>query len=89
MATIYAHHKPNYRMGAWAYSRRAEIREAVAQLQLEEALMTRIIADYAAKSCPACLGAGNVMKPIPGCECDGPRQHTCELCNGTGEVSHG
>lgn len=85
MATIYSHHKPNYRMQSWAYARRTEVRKAIEQLQLEEELMTRIIADYAAKACPVCLGAGNVMKPIAGCECDGPRQHTCEMCKGTGE----
>jgi hypothetical protein len=86
MATIYRHHRPNYRVVSWALNRRAEIAKAIEQLQLEDELMQRLAEDYKAKACPTCWGEGSVMKPIPGCECDGPRQHKCDTCNGTGET---
>jgi len=86
MPTIYEHHKPNYRLYAWARGRMDEIDEQMRQLKLERGLMEAIAADCKAKHCPDCDGEGIVMKPIKGCECDGPRQHTCERCNGTGGV---
>lgn len=87
MPTIYSHQKPNYRLYTWARERMREIDEQAEQLKLERGLMETIAADCKAKHCPECDGEGIVMKPIKGCECDGPRQHTCERCNGTGGVT--
>lgn len=89
MPTIYEHHKPNYRLYAFARGRMAEIDKQIRQLKLERGLMEIVVADCKAKVCPDCDGEGIVMKPIKGCECDGPRQHTCETCNGTGGVPAG
>jgi hypothetical protein len=87
MPTIYAHQRPNYRLYTWARERMREIDEQISQLTLERGLMETVAADCKAKHCSDCDGEGIVMKPIPGCECDGPRQHTCERCKGTGGVS--
>jgi DnaJ-class molecular chaperone len=84
MPTIYGHLKPNYRLFHWARSRQDEIKKEIDQLNLETGLLDQVVADCKEKVCPTCMGEGVVMKPIPGCECDGPRQHTCDTCKGSG-----
>ena len=88
MATIFNHQKMPYRLVNWARLRKKELGEQIAQLQLESELMAATIARFEGDLCGDCGGAGNVMKPIKGCECDGPRQHTCETCKGTGRACH-
>lgn len=88
MTRIYAHKKPNDRMLSWARGRRDEIKEAIQQLQLEDGLMVQIIGKFEKDVCSVCQGEGSVMRPIPGCECDGPRMHRCDACKGTGEPQH-
>lgn len=85
MPAIYAHHKPNYRLLHFALSRKSEIKKEVEQLQLEDGLMDQIVAMVKRKACPSCGGECTIMAPIPGCECDGPRMHTCPQCNGSGD----
>lgn len=87
MPTIYAHQKPNNRMLNFAAGRRKEIADAIEQLKLEDKLMEQIIDRFKELVCVKCGGAGNYMALIEGCECDGPRQHTCEVCKGSGKPS--
>lgn len=88
MPTIYAHEKPNNRMLNFAAGRRQEIAKAMEQLKLEDELMVQIIDKFKTLVCARCGGAGNYMAPIKGCECDGPRQHACEVCKGSGKPSN-
>lgn len=85
MPTIYSHQKPNNRILDWAYNRQHEIDKLIEQLQLERDLMQMILDKFDPLVCPTCKGSGHVMRPIPGCEYDGPRMHKCDTCNGTGE----
>ena len=85
MPIIYKHVIPERRILNFAYIRQKEIDEQVEQLQLERELMQMILDKFDTCVCPDCKGAGHIMKPIPGCECDGPRMHTCEACQGKGK----
>lgn len=88
MPKIYKHQQPNRRVIVFARARQAEIENEIEQLQLEHELMQKILNEFEPSVCPACKGEGSVMRLIEGCECDGPRQHTCEKCNGTGKPTN-
>lgn len=88
MPTIYGYQKPDRRVLNFAYGRQQEIKKQIEQLQLEHDLMQRILDQFDPLVCPTCKGEGSVMRPIPGCECDGPRMHTCDTCAGTGKPSN-
>lgn len=85
MTYIYEHEIPERRMLNFAHVRQNEIDEQIKQLQMERELMQMILDKFDTTVCPACKGAGHIMKPIPGCECDGPRMHKCEKCGGVGK----
>ena len=84
--SIYSHQKPNNRVINFAYNRQLEIKNEREQLDLEYELMQMIIDQFKTLVCRGCYGAGTVMRVIEGCECDGPRLHTCDRCGGTGEL---
>jgi len=86
MPEIYEHQIPHRRMLNFAYGRICEIDEQVKQLQLEKELMQTILEKFEPLVCPDCMGDGHIMKPIKGCELDGPRLHHCETCDGKGVV---
>lgn len=86
MPTIYEHQRPKRRIINFTYARTKEIDKQIEQLQLERDLMQEILDKYEPLVCQDCLGEGSIMKPIEGCECDGPRLHQCETCKGTGEL---
>jgi len=72
----------------YAAFRIKDIDEQTKQLKLEKELMETIISRFETDVCPDCRGDGHIMKPIEGCECDGPRMHSCETCNRTGLINH-
>lgn len=84
MPVIYSHQRPTEQLLNWCGSRRVQIDKEIEQLKLEANLMTMIMDKFVADVCNECGGSGHIMKPIPGCECDGPRMHTCDKCKGTG-----
>lgn len=84
MAEIFQHQKPNERIVSWATRRREEIRKQLAALGTEDVMLSDILARVKPLVCHVCDGEGYVMRPIPGCECDGPRMTKCTTCKGTG-----
>jgi hypothetical protein len=66
----------------YAVRRIREIDDQIEQLRLEREMMVNVRDLYLAMVCPTCKGQGTIMKPIEGCECDGPRQHPCPSCKG-------
>lgn len=80
MATIYRHMKLEARTIDYAGRRICEIDNQMDQLKLERELLLDIQTRYRTYVCPTCAGQGTIMKPIEGCECDGPRQHPCPTC---------
>lgn len=84
MPEIYEHQIPYRRMINFADVRIREINKQLKQLQLEKQLMQMIFEKFEPLVCPDCMGEGHIMKPIPGCEIDGPRLHHCETCDGKG-----
>lgn len=82
MPTIYSHQPPNNRLLNFTYGRIQEIKERITQLKLEMGLMEMVLKEFDKKVCPDCKGEGIVMICEPGCEIDGPRQHTCPTCKG-------
>lgn len=84
MPRIYEHEHPIRRTLGFALGRRREIKEQMEQLRLEDSIMVSVIEKFTPLLCPTCNGEQYVMIPIPGCECDGPRMHTCPACKGTG-----
>lgn len=87
MAKAYAHKKPKDRILSYGRQRRYEIAEQIDRLRSEDEMLADIEKLLKPLVCDVCLGEGNIMIPIPGCEMDGPRQHTCPKCKGTGEPS--
>jgi len=85
MPHIYKHEIPERRMLNFAYARKKEINEQIEQLEMERDLMQMIMDKFDPDVCQKCKGAGHTMKPIPGCEYEGPRMHKCERCRGTGK----
>ena len=85
MATIYKNNLPERQVLSFAYQRQQEIEKQIEQLNLEFQMWQRIRLGFEDLVCPVCNGARIIMKPIEGCECDGPRQHDCEACNGAGK----
>lgn len=85
MPIIYQHQSLALRTLGYAQQRINEIDELVKQLSLERGVMAGIIEAFDPLVCPTCHGHGHVMRYIEGCECDGPRQHKCDRCNGTGK----
>lgn len=86
--TIFTQYNIPRRVIGYARSRIHDINEQLEQLALEKELMETIVNRFKGDLCPDCGGNGHIMKPIPGCECDGPRMHMCETCNRTGLVNH-
>ncbi len=86
--TIFAQYNIPRRVIGHADARIYDINEQIKQLTLEKELMETIVNRFKGDLCPACVGDGYIMKPIPGCECDGPRMHACEKCNRTGLLNH-
>ena len=84
MPTIYKHHNPDYSTLSFAQARQREINSQIEQLALEKQMWQRIIESTRKNVCPECSGEGVIMKPIEGCEVDGPRMHKCTKCDGTG-----
>lgn len=87
MSQIYEHQILERQILEFASGRIDEIDFQIEQLQLEKVLMADILDTYKLRVCPDCLGEGHIMKPIPGCECDGPRMHACEVCKGKGKIN--
>jgi len=83
--TIYKHHTPERQVLDFAYSRKDAIVEQMDQLTLELSAIHRVIDQFEKTVCRHCNGLRYIMKPIEGCECDGPRQHKCDYCDGTGK----
>ena len=85
MPEFYEHQKPNERVLYVAQVRLKEIKDRIEQLRVEEKTWKTIIKRFEPLVCPDCAGEGHVMKLIKGCECDGPRMHTCDTCGGSGK----
>jgi hypothetical protein len=85
MAKVYDYKKPNDMVLNWCEQRRREIQTARDELIAEEKLINAIVAQFTPLVCARCQGEGIVMLCIEGCEMDGPRQHTCPKCHGTGK----
>jgi len=83
--TIYKHQIPERQVLSYAYGRKDEIVEKMNQLTLELGVVHGIIDVFEKKVCRYCNGLQTIMKPIVGCEFDGPRQQKCEACDGTGK----
>ena len=81
MATIYRYMKPEARAIDYPGRRISEIDEQISQLTLEREMMVDIRNLYSALVCRMCAGQGHIMKPVEGCECDGPRMHPCPACS--------
>lgn len=85
MPKIYDHQNQNTIVLNYASARISEIQDQIRQLQAEHHMYDSIIKRFQDTVCSSCSGQGIIMRPIPGCECDGPRQHTCGICGGTGQ----
>ena len=88
MSEIFEHMNKPRRVPHFAGCRITEIDKQIEQLTLERELMLMIHEKFEVELCPYCGGDGHIMKPIKGCECDGPRMHSCEVCNGTGKINN-
>lgn len=86
--TIFEQFNMPKRVIRYAGCRIVDIDEQIKQLTLERELMETIVTRFEVDVCPHCYGNGHIMKPIEGCECDGPRMHPCEECNRTGLINH-
>jgi len=73
---------PHYEVLCFSGSRVKEIDREIDRLKNEKAIHEKIIAQFEPLVCQTCYGEGYVMRPVKGCECDGPRMHVCHTCSG-------
>ena len=82
---IFSYQRPNLQILNYAAGRMDIIKKEIEQLNLEYAMLERIIAVVEPLVCATCFDAGHVMRLIAGNECDGPRMHECPECKRKGK----